>query len=456
MSVVSIGVNHKTAPVEIREKLSFSENSLSDALDRLLDQPVILGCVIISTCNRTEIYAHVTDVESGIETIRSFLQHKSGVEPVMIKKYTYAFAQHKTARHLFRVAAGLDSMLLGETQILGQVRTAYQLAQKHNATDKVISTLFRQAITVGKQARTETGIDQHAVSISYAAVELAKQIFQDLTGRSVLVIGAGKMSELTAKHLVANGVSGVIVSNRSYDRAVCLARQFGGQAVKFNQLYRYLEAADIVISCTAATHYVVRAPEMQRTLAENTGKKIMLIDIAVPRDIDPAVGSLPGVKLYDIDDLQNVVDNNLMERKRAAIMADAIIEEAVEEFSRWQGIQYVVPTVTALKKHGESIRQREMTRALSKLGDLSAHDRKIIESMANTIVNQLLHTPVTRLKEYALTEHGPVYQEAVEKLFLPDNPDDLDESDRRAVAGQPTKEKRGKQPKPAARASGQH
>lgn len=272
MSVISIGVNHKTAPVEIREKLSFSDNSLPEALAKLLDQPVVLGCVIISTCNRTEIYAHVTDAESGIETIRSFLQHKSGVEAAMIKKYTYAFTQHNTARHLFRVAAGLDSMLLGETQILGQVRTAYQLAQKHNATDKVINTLFKHAITVGKRARSETGIDQHAVSISYAAVELAKQIFHDLTGRSVLVIGAGKMSELTAKHLVANGVSGVIVSNRSYDRAECLARQFGGRAVKFNELHHYLEAADIVISCTAATHYVVRASEVRGVLAEKQAK----------------------------------------------------------------------------------------------------------------------------------------------------------------------------------------
>ncbi|TYO94990.1 glutamyl-tRNA reductase [Desulfallas thermosapovorans] len=425
MSVISIGVNHKTAPVEIREKLSFSDNSLPDALARLLDQPVILGCVIISTCNRTEIYAHVTDIESGIETIRSFLQHKSGVEASMIKKYTYAFTQHKTARHLFRVAAGLDSMLLGETQILGQVRTAYHLAQEYKATDKVINTLFKHAITVGKRARTETGIDQHAVSISYAAVELAKQIFHDLTGRSVLVIGAGKMSELTAKHLVANGVSGVIVSNRSHDRAECLARQFGGRAVKFDELHRYLEAADIVISCTAATHYVVRASDVQSALSPKPNKKIMMIDIAVPRDIDPAVGKIPGVTLYDIDDLQNVVDNNLMERKRAAIMAEGIIEEQVDEFVQWLDMQYVIPTVSALKKRGEEIKEREMARALGKLGNISEHDRKVIGSMANNIVNQLLHTPVTRLKEYALTEQGPLYKEAMEELFCLDDVDYL-------------------------------
>lgn len=434
MFVISIGVNHKTAPVEIREKISFSDNALPKALAGLLDYPVVLGCVIISTCNRTEIYAHVTNVESAVETIRGFLQRKSGVEPAMIKKYTYTSTQQKTARQLFRVAAGLDSMLLGETQILGQVRTAYQLAQQSQATDKAINTLFRYALTVGKQVRTETGIDRHAVSISYAAVELAKKIFQDLTGRSVLIIGAGKMSELTARYLVSNGVSGVIVSNRSYHRAAYLASQFGGRAIKFNELPHYLEAADIVISCTAATHYVVRAPEVQKLLAQKPGKTIMFIDIAVPRDIDPAVGSLPGIKLYDIDDLQNVVDNNLIERKRAALLADAIIDKKVAEFVRWQGEQYVIPTITALKKQGEAIKQQELDRALGKLGVLSPHNRKVIETMANTIVNQLLHTPITRLKEFALTGQGPVYQEAVERLF---DLKDLEQPTDRSAVPQP-------------------
>lgn len=417
MFVILLGVNHKTAPVEIREKLSFSDNALPDALARLLDRPAILGCVIISTCNRTEIYAHATDLENGLEAIHMFLQRKSGIELSLIKKYTYTASQHKAARQLFRVAVGLDSMLLGETQILGQVKTAFQLAQQNHATDKVINTLFRYALTVGKRARAETGIDRHAISISYTAVELAKQNFQDLTGRMVLIIGAGKMSELTAKHLVANGVAGVIVSNRSYHRAAYLAGQFGGKAVKFNELPHYLEATDIVISCTAATHYVVRATEVQKLLDQNPGKTLMFIDIAVPRDIDPAVGSLPGVKLYDIDDLQNVVDHNLMERKRAALLADDIINDTVLKFTRWQGEQYVIPAITALKMRGEEVKRQELDRALGKLGVLSAHDRKVIETMANTIVNQLLHTPITRLKEIAPTDQGPAYLEAMQKLF---------------------------------------
>jgi glutamyl-tRNA reductase len=420
MSIIAIGVNHKTAPVEIRERMSFSEGSLQEAYTKLLAGPVVRGCVIISTCNRTEIYAHVMDVEPGVDAVINLLRQKSGVEPALIKKYTYILTGNKTVHHLFRVAAGLDSMLLGETQILGQVRDAYQSAQKHSATDKVINTLFMQAIAVGKRARAETGIDRHAVSISYAAVELAKQFFGKLTGRSVLVVGAGKMSELTAKHLVANGVSGVIVSNRSYERAVCLARQFNGRAVKFDELYGHLGSADIVISCTAASHYVVRTKGVQQVLAENPGKKIMMIDIAVPRDIEPGVRELPGVTLYDIDDLQNVVDGNMMERKRAAVFAEAIIEDQVDEFLRWLGSQFVIPTVAALKRRGEEIKQKELLRAFNKLGDLSEHDRKVIGSLANSIVNQLLHTPVKQLKEYALTEKGPVYTEAINKLFCLD------------------------------------
>jgi len=417
MSIISIGVNHKTAPVEVRERLSFSDNSLQESYFRLMDNPAILGCVILSTCNRTEIYAHVADIEIGIENIRCFLQQKSGVDHALIKKYTYAYKKNKASRHLFRVAAWLDSMMLGETQILGQVRTAYQSAHKYAATDKVINTLFNKAISAGKRVRTETGIDHHAVSISYAAVELARQVFGDLTGKSILVIGAGKMSELTAKHLVANGVSGVIVSNRSYDRAESLARQFGGRAVKFDKLYSHLHSADIVISCTAASHYVIHASQVREVLSKNPDKKIMMIDIAVPRDIEPDVRDLPGVKLYDIDALQNVVDNNLMERKRAAILAEAIIEDEVGEFAKWQGMQFVIPTVAALKQRGEEIKQKELIRAYNRLGYLSERERKVIGSLANSIVNQLLHTPITQLKTYALTDQGPLYTETVNKLF---------------------------------------
>lgn len=432
MLIIVVGVNHRTAPVEIREKLSFSENSLGEALRKLQENPAIEGCVIISTCNRMEIYAATREMDEGLNAIWDFLSRKSGVDISEIKNCTYAHTLYDTIRHLFRVTSGLDSMVLGETQILGQVRQAYQACCALGATNRVINTLFQQALTVGKRVRSETGIDQNSVSISYTAVELARQIFGSLAGRTVLIIGAGKMSELTALHLVANGVTGVIVSNRSYDRAQALAGRFGGKAVKFDQLARHMAEADIVISCTAASHFVVRYNDMEQLMAGRSNKKIMMIDIAVPRDIDPAIAGISGVALYDVDDLQNVVDQHLHERKKAAVLAEGIIEEELEEFMKWLATQFVVPTIAALKQWGEEIKQQELRRALNRLGELSDHDRKVIGSLANSIVNKMLHLPVTRLKEYALSPEGHLYTEVMHNLFELDVPG----QDKKAKDGQ--------------------
>jgi len=411
------GVNHRTAPVAVREKLSFSGSSLKEALSRLKASPVIDGCVVLSTCNRTEIYAAPLELDEGLNAIWAFLSRWSGASISEVKNYTYVHSLYDTIRHLFRVAAGLDSMLLGETQILGQVRDAYRSACDCGATNRVLNTLFQQAITVGKRVRTETGIDRNAVSISYAAVELARQNLGSLDGRSVLIIGAGKMSGLTAGYLVANGVSGVIVSNRSYDRAAELAAQFNGRAVRFDELYKYMEKADIVISCTAASHCVVRAGELARVMEQRRGRKIMLVDIAVPRDIEPEAGRLDGVSLFDIDDLKNVVDQNLEERRQAAFQAEEIIEEELAEFMQWLSTQFVVPTIAALKKWGEEIKEAELRRALNRLGEMSEHDRKVICSLAGAIVNRILHVPVAQLKSYALTSEGHLYTEVLQNLF---------------------------------------
>ncbi|MFZ5632744.1 MAG: glutamyl-tRNA reductase [Bacillota bacterium] len=417
MLILAVGVNHRTAPVEIREKLSFSDSSLGEWLEKLNSYPAIEGCAIISTCNRTEIYAATREMDEGLGAVWDFLSAKSGVDISEIKNCTYVHNLYDAIRHLFRVASGLDSMVLGETQILGQVRHAYQAACEYGATNKVLNTLFQQAITVGKRVRTETGIDRNPVSISYIAVELAKQMFGSLQGREVLVIGAGKMSENTALHLVSNGVSGIIVSNRSFDRAVRMARRFNGRAVRFDDLFGCMARADIVISCTSASHYVVRKSEVDEVMKRRGGKKIMIIDIAVPRDIDPAVAGIEGVALYDVDDLQNVVDQNLSERKKAAVEAEKIIEEEIDEIMKWLGTQFVVPTIASFKSLGEEIKQKELRRALNRLGDISDHDRKVVSSMANSIVNQLLHIPITRLKEYALTAEGHLYTEVLQNLF---------------------------------------
>ncbi|MFZ5647280.1 MAG: glutamyl-tRNA reductase [Bacillota bacterium] len=432
MLILAVGVNHRTAPVEVREKLSFSDHSLGEWLARLNSYPAVEGCVIISTCNRTEIYCATREMDEGLGAVWDFLSAKSGVDISEIKNCTYVHSLYDAIRHLFRVASGLDSMVLGETQILGQVKSSYMSAFGHGSTNKVLNTLFQQAITVGKRVRTETGIDKNSVSISYAAVELARQIFGSLQGRSVLIIGAGKMSELTAVHLVANGVSGIIVSNRSYHKAEKMAGRFGGRAVRFDQLFNCMERSDIVISCTSASHYVVRKSEISDLMNRRDGAKIVMIDIAVPRDIEPSVGDIEGVTLYDVDDLQNVVDQNLAERKKAAVAAESIIEEELDEFMKWLGTQFVVPTIASLKKLGEEIKQKEVTRALNRLGDISDHDRKVVSSMANSIINQLLHIPVTRLKEYAITPEGHLYTEVVQNLFDLDVPGQQPKSEKMA------------------------
>lgn len=416
MLIAAVGLNHRTAPVAVRERLAFPEHQLRQVLRTLASYDGVTGCVIISTCNRTEVYAVVTE-ETKVEGIWRFLADHCGRPLEEMRRYAYEKLMKAAVEHLFRVAAGLDSMVLGETQILGQVKTAYQIAQDAGTVNGLLNLVFQQALAVGKRVRAETGIDRNPVSVSYAAVELARQVLGSLDGRTVLIVGAGEMSELTVKHLLANGVSGVIVSNRSFDRAQFLAAQFGGRAVHFDELYEWMVKADIVISATAAAHYVIKPEPMAAVMRRRNARPIFMIDIAVPRDIDPEVGHLPGVSLYDIDSLQSVVDANLAERRRAAAAAEAIIDHELSEFLRSLEVRYVVPTVTALKRRGEEIKQRELQKALNRLGDLTDHDIKVISTLANSIVNQLLHEPVTRLKAYALTDEGAAYAEALQKLF---------------------------------------
>lgn len=414
--MAAVGLNHRTAPVAVRERLAFPEHQLWEILRTLAAYDGVASCVIISTCNRTEIYTAVTE-EAKVEGIWRFLAGYCGQSVEEMRRCAYEKFMGEAIEHLFRVAAGLDSMVLGETQILGQVKTAYQIAQEAGTVNGLLNLVFQQALAVGKRVRAETGIDRNPVSISYAAVELARQVLGSLDGRTVLIVGAGEMSELTVKHLLANGVSGVIVSNRSFDRAQVLAAQFGGRAVHFDELYQWMETADIVISATAAAHYVIKPEPMAAVVRQRNARPIFMIDIAVPRDIDPEVGHLPGVSLYDIDSLQSVVDANLAERRRAAAAAEAIIDHELNEFLRSLEVRYVVPTVSALKRRGEEIKQRELKKAFNRLGDLTDHEVKVIRTLANSIVNQLLHEPITRLKAYALTNEGAAYADALQKLF---------------------------------------
>ncbi len=409
-------MSHKTAPVQLRERMALSGKALERFYQDISEETALEGTVVLSTCNRTEVYATARDLELGERALRGFIAKRLEMNDESLEPVLYVPNCYQAIEHLFRVASGLDSMVLGESQILGQVRDAYDEARELGFSNGVLNTLFQKAITVGKRVRTETGLDRNAVSISYAAVEKAKQVFGDLKGRTVLVIGAGKMSELALSYLMANGVSTVVVSNRSYHRAVELADKVGGRAIRLDRLYEGMHKADIVISCTAAAHYVLHRDAVEPCLRDRQ-TELLLIDIAVPRDIEPAIGELPGVYLYDIDDLQNVVESNLMGRQKAARQAEAIISEEIEEFNDWLATLSVVPVVKALKAKGEEIRQAEVRRALNRLGNVTPREEKIINSLASSIVNQLLHFPVVNLKEKAASNQGHLYAEVTKHLF---------------------------------------
>lgn len=417
MYVVIIGLNHKTAPVEVREKAAVAKHRLQEWLKDVFQDEAVEATAILSTCNRTEIYLIASDVDKGIFAGKNFFGKLSQLDVADLNQYLYYYTLQEAVRHLFRVSAGLDSMILGESQILGQVQEAYQYTLEAGTTNGVMNNLFKQAIVTGKRVRTETLIDRQAVSVSSAAVELAKQELGELTGRTVLILGAGETSELTARHLVSNGVSSVIVANRTYERAQSLAQEFGGSAVRFDDFYKCLKYADIVISCTSAPHYIIEPKELVPVMEERNKKPLFFIDIAVPRDIDPAVAQLPFVSVYDVDDLMYVVDKNMNERKKEAVNAEEIVAKEVGNFYSWLNSLYVVPTIVALKNKGEQIKQKELERVFHKLSNLNEKDKKVIGSLANSIINQLLHEPIHQLKEYASNQQGQTYSEALQQLF---------------------------------------
>jgi len=423
MHLTLVGLSHKTAPVEIREKLTFPAQRQEDALIRLTSTDSVSEAVIVSTCNRTEIYAVTSAGVDGPAAIIDFIADYHDLDPHELVRYLYISEGDAVVRHLFRVVASLDSMVLGEAQILGQVKEAYEHSCVHQTSGRVFHKLFRQSFEVGKRVRTETEIGENAVSISYAAIELAKKVFESLDGRCVLILGAGKMSELTAKHLVANGVKRVLVANRTYERAVELAEKFGGEAIRYDELFERMHDADIVISSTAATHYVITRDKIAQA-AKHRRDPLFLIDIAVPRDIDPACSSVDDVFLYDIDDLSGVVSTNLEERMAEAKRAEVIIEEEMDEFERWIESMEVVPTVAAIRAKAEQVRTEELEKALKRLGGLSEKELQTIEALSCAIVNKMLHGPTARLKQVASEKRGYNYIEAARFLYgLDSNPE---------------------------------
>ena len=415
MHLVLVGLSHKTAPIEIRETLTFPAPVQPVALAALTGRAEVAEAVILSTCNRTEVYAVASAQGGGVDAVIDFLATFHSLDRHELVRYLYIETGQAVVKHLFRVVASLDSMVVGEAQILGQTKEAYEHAFESGATGRALNKLFRQSFEVGKRVRTETAIGESAVSISYAAVELAKKVFDTLDGRTILILGAGKMSELTAKHLVSNGVARVFVANRTFARAEELAERFEGIAVPYEQLYDYLGKSDIVISSTAATEYVITKKDLA-PVVRHRSEPLFLIDIAVPRDIDPAVNDLGGAFLYDIDDLSGVVESNLEERMTEARRAEVIIDEEIASFLGWLESMEVVPTVAAIRAKAEIIRQMELEKAFKRL-DLSDKDRKTVEALTCAIVNKMLHGPTARLKKAASGKDGITYMDVARELY---------------------------------------
>lgn len=417
MYVIVVGLSHKTAPIEIREKVAFPIKEQPAALAKLLSDDHIAEAVILSTCNRTEIYAVANNPEKGKKSLVRFLCDHHSIPERKLSKHLYFYDLEKAIHHLFRVASSLDSMIVGEAQILGQVKEAYTCAFEAEATSIIFNKLFTAALRTGKRVRSETAIGESATSVSSAAVELAERVFEDLQGRTVMILGAGKMSELTAQALKTSGVASVIVSNRTYERAVELARAFKGRAVKFDEFTKHMVETDIVISSTGAPHFILKKEDMVRVMRERRHTPIFLIDIAVPRDIEPKVGDLYNVFLYDIDNLQSVVSSNLAERAKEAEIGEAIIDEEVEGFNAWISSLEVTPTITDLKAKAEAIRSTETEKILKRLSNLSDKERNEISALTKLIMAKLLHEPIVNLKEHQDEKDKYLYVESIRRLF---------------------------------------
>jgi glutamyl-tRNA reductase len=397
--IIVIGLNHRTAPVEIRERLAFPPEVIGHALRGLLERESLREGVILSTCNRVEVCALANQGFRGTAEVKEFLASYHGIPLGEVNGYLYHYEGAEAVRHLFRVASSLDSMVLGEPQILGQVKDAYGYAGEFRSIGPILDKFFTKAFSVAKRVRTETKVASSAVSVSYAAVELAKKIFGDLADKTVMLIGAGEMCELAARHLLSAGVKGILVTNRTFERAVKLAEEFRGTAVRFDELPAHLKRADIVLSSTGAPHFIIRKQEVEEVIRIRKNRPMFFIDMAVPRDIDPDANQIDNVYVYDIDDLNNVIETNLEERQKEARKAEEIVTEEVRSFLRWLDAQQVTPTIVTLRRKFEEVKDAEVAKAVSVLGAEDPKMRKVVESLATSILNKILHAPIAALKK---------------------------------------------------------
>lgn len=443
MNFLLTGVNHRTAPLDVRERFAIPEDRLPEALERLARLAGIEEALILSTCNRVEFLVRSTN---GSADLTPFLAEYFQQPAERFQSYLYSYREREAVRHVFRVASSLDSMIVGEPQILGQVKEAYATARAVGTVNSQLDALLTRAFAVAKKVRNETAVGSSAVSVASVAVDLAKKIFGSLKGRVVYLVGAGKMCELAARHLLAHGAASILVANRTFDRAARLAEKFNGRALPFEKLYETADQADIIISSTGAPHTIFRREHAEQFLHRRRNRPMFFIDIAVPRDVDPAVNDLDGIFVYDIDDLQQVVSSNLGNRSDEAVRANALIDEEVERFAARLLTADVVPTIVSLQEHFETIRQAEIDRVRGRLGTLSPEQDMAIEALSRGIIKKIMHTPIVTLKSAARERsEATTVVDVVRRLFNLQHPQPgsavefNDEDDTEDSAGQKNK-----------------
>lgn len=417
MRICHVGLNHKTAPVELRERLAVTADEIPGVLNHLTGLSPIREASILSTCNRVEMTVVTHDPDAAIAALHEWYAHKSGMPLEEVIPNLYSHTTHEAIRHLFAVASGLDSLVLGEPQILGQVKASYEQALSAGTAGHILHRLYQSTFAAAKRARSETAIGHQSVNISSCAVELAKRIFGDLSGKTVMLIGAGEMAELAARHLRGNGCTDILVANRTLERAQNLAAEFDGHALTLNQLPDYLDAADIVISSTGANTYVLLPDMMEAAMEKRKGKPVFLVDIAVPRDIDPRLSDISSVYLYDIDDLQQVVQGNMENREKASREAAQLLAEEEEQFLNWLKSLESVPLIRCIQQQGEALREDELQKASRYLKDLSEEQMEAVERFSKSLMKRFLHPTLRTLKKLPEDIEGDLLMGAAKKLF---------------------------------------
>ncbi len=415
--IIVTGLSHKTAPLEIREEFSIKDEAYKEVLSDLNSRESVLESLVLSTCNRTELYVVTNDYEKCINEINDSLLNYHNLEEKIINNHFYSYTNEQAVKHLLRVTSSLDSMVVGEPQILGQVKNSYNLSFKNDSTGIILNRLFQYAFFVAKKVRSKTSIGSLSVSISYLAVELSKRIFEDLSDRTILLVGTGEMAVLAAKNLINSGIKDLLIASRTYENAAVLSKELNGTAIKLEEIYYRLKDVDIVITATGSNNYIFKSEHVSQALKLRKNEPMFFIDIAVPRDVDPKVNDIPSVYLYDIDDMQGVLDNNISSRKESAREAESIVDNHGDKFINWLEGLKVLPTIVKLRERMESIKRSELERIFGKLDTLDDTQKESISNFVDRLIGKMLHEPITNLKRESSSSLGAIYSDTIQKLY---------------------------------------